>query len=111
MKGRGLGGKIGFRTINLAYDGELSGVYCGCVKIDEKCYPAAVNLGGRPTVDHEKLCEIHVPDFEGEPDFVELQLFVKIREIRKFESLELLKEQIARDVAFVRNWYNNFRYA
>lgn len=120
LKGRGLGGKIGFRTINLAYDGVLSGVFCGRVKIDEKYYSAAVNLGTRPTVDDEKgrsakdrpkLCEIHVLDFEGEPDFVELELFVKIREIQKFVNLELLKEQIAKDVAFVRNWYNNFRYA
>lgn len=116
LKGKGIGNKLGFPTLNLAYDGELIGVFAGCAKIGEKSYPAAINLGERPTVDgafaeRPKLCEIHVLDFEGEPDFVEIEIFVKIREIEKFPNLEMLRKQIAHDVEFVRNWYNELRYA
>lgn len=111
LKGRGIGNKMGFPTLNLAYDGELHGVFAGHALIDGKAYPAAVNLGGRPTVDDEKLCEIHVLDFESEPDFVGVELFVKIREIEKFPNFEMLQKQIAHDVEFVRNWYNSLRYA
>ncbi|MBI4235270.1 riboflavin kinase [Candidatus Peregrinibacteria bacterium] len=111
LKGRGLGKQFGFPTLNLAYDGSMTGVFAGRIKIAGEFYPAAINLGKRQTIDDEKLCEIHVLGWDGDADFCEVELFVKIREIKKFPNITALREQIARDVEFVRNWYNATKYA
>lgn len=107
VKGNGLGKKGLFPTINLEYSGKDTGVFVGKVFIDGKFYKAAVNLGGRPTVDDKYFCEIHVLDWEGrivEGVEMEVNLLKKIREVKKFGNLEELKMQIAQDVEFVRGY-------
>ena len=105
LPGAHKGRELGFPTLNIAYDGEESGVYAGRVKIDGKWYGAAVNLGGRPTVDEQCLCEVHVLEWNGEAGEIEVELLEKVREVQKFESLEELKEQIEKDVEYVKTWY------
>ena len=45
----------------------------------------------------------------GLGDEIKVELFEKIRESEKFDDLDLLKEQISKDVEFVKNWYNSRR--
>jgi riboflavin kinase/FMN adenylyltransferase len=105
----GLGKILGFPTINLAYSGEISGVFVGRAKLNNQYHQAAVNVGGRPTVDNEKFCEVHLLDWHGEIERgakIEVELLQKIREVQRFSGLDTLKAQIMKDVQSVREWYN-----
>ncbi len=57
--------------------------------------------GERPEVP---LVEVHLMDFEGEiyGEHLELQFVAPIRAEQRFPDLEVLREQIARDVELVR---------
>ncbi len=112
-KGRGIGKTIDSPTINLPYSGEMRGVFVGKVFLDpssDKFEKAAVHLGNRPTFfDEEIICEAYLIDWEGEISIgteVIIEIFDKIRDIKKFENLMGLKKQIHRDIEFVKNWYN-----
>lgn len=107
ITGVGLGRKLGFPTLNVPYDGDDIGVYAGRVRISDKWYAAAVNLGRRPTVDDARLCEVHVVDWSGEADDIEIELIKKIRDVSKFDTLSALKSQLVKDVEFVKNWYTD----
>ena len=63
------------------------------------------NLGTRPTVNGgEKLLEVHLFDFDQDiyGRLVSVEFVHKLREEEKFESLEALKKQIARDAGAAR---------
>jgi len=113
FKGQGAGSKIGFPTINLEYSGETRGVFVATFLNGSK-YGAAVNLGARPTFgDMKTACEVHILDWpeEGlnvnEGDQFQVELHEKIRDVKKFDSFEELREQIAKDVLWSRSWYND----
>ncbi len=109
QKGSGIGKALGFPTLNIPYDGGESGVFVGFVEFDGKKYKAAVNVGGRPTVDDKKLCEAYLMDFAGEikeGSLVNVGLLEKIRDVKKFANMEELKAAIAADVEFAKNCYN-----
>jgi len=109
IKGSGIGKTLGFPTINIPYYGAESGVFVGFVEVAGKKYKAAVNVGGRPTVDEKKLCEAHLLDFSDdvkEGSLVKIELLEKIRDVKKFANLEELKAAIAADVEFAKNCYN-----
>ncbi len=103
--GEGRGKKLGFPTANV-HLGKLSvpcyGVYAVRVRIDGKSevYNAVANLGVKPTFGiHAPLLEVHV--FGVQEDLYGKRLCVEfidyIRPEQKFESLDALKMQIARD--------------
>lgn len=106
IKGRGLATKMGFPTINFPYHGDSRGIFCAKVSLHGKTYKAAVHLGERPTVgDDAPVCEVFILDWTGDikvgSDF-KVEIVEKIRDIKKFKSIDDLKEQIASDVEFVR---------
>lgn len=113
VSGDGRGGKIGFPTLNLPYEGELEGVYVAEVSFDGRKYGAAVNLGKRPTFDSDlKFCELHILDFDDsmtEGSELEVNFIERIREVKKFTSIEELVKQIKDDVAFAKNCYTEHR--
>lgn len=113
VKGRKLGRTIGFPTANLrVYNEQLppDGVWAVEVTLDHgKVYRGAGNLGVRPTVEGERgrrQLEIYLLDFSGDlyGSEMEVRFLQFVRGERKFDSLEVLKEQILEDVAFCRNW-------
>src|SRR5206468_12489000 len=70
-------------------------------------FRAVLNIGVRPTIKTavpERRVEAHLLDFQDELYGKELELtFVqKLREEKKFSSLEDLKAQIARDIEHAR---------
>jgi len=111
IEGNKVGREIGFPTMNLSYDGRSNGVFVGRLVVKEVSYPCAVNLGHRPTVDDNVGCEIYVvdDDFRGLEygTYIEIEILTRIREIKKFDNMEALKEAIVADVVFVKNWYNS----
>jgi riboflavin kinase/FMN adenylyltransferase len=107
ITGDGVGRKLGFPTANLDAAGLVlppNGVYLGLAKIKEKSRPVALNIGFRPTLatgGPQLRVEAHLLDFTGDLYGQELEIEIgeKLRDERKFGSLEELKAQIARDVA------------
>ena len=107
--GNGIGNQIGFPTANISLSNNkklpMSGVYAACVKIDEASYKAVVNIGTNPTVGNERLTvEVHILDYQDDLYGCEIEVaFVDfLREERKFDSLQALQEQIAKDVASLK---------
>ena len=113
MDGRKLGRTIGFPTANIQVRRSrlpLSGVFAVTVSgIDRHPLPGAANIGVRPTVDAglKPVLEVHLLDFDGDiyGRHVDVNFLHKLRDEAKFESLDALKAQIARDVAAVRGYF------
>lgn len=111
MKGDKIGRQLGFPTANLDITGLIlppNGVYASVVSVNGSQLKAALNIGSRPTVASgmsELRVEAHLLDFHGDLYGSELELEIgsKLRDEKKFASVEQLKEQIARDVAEVRS--------
>lgn len=109
VEGQKLGRQIQFPTANIeASDPDKIipgyGVYAVQAKVQNKTYRGMLNIGSRPTVnrnaDHRSI-EVHLFDFDSDiyGKHLELIFFRKLREEQKFESLDALKEQLARDKA------------
>ena len=110
--GRQLGRQMGVPTANIRlhrYKAALEGVYCVQVQgVDDTVYNGIANIGVRPTVDgREPLLEVHLFDYSG--DLYNRLLTVtfkhKIRDEQAFESIEVLKAQIERDLVTARDWF------
>ena len=103
IPGQRLGRTLGFPTANLALaptNRLAHGVYAVRALVDGKAYPAVASFGVRPTVDNgPPLLEVHLLDVDADlygremtVEFVE-----RIREERKFDSLDLLIAEMKRD--------------
>ena len=104
VTGKQLGRTIGFPTANLELPEEKFlprfGVYAVEVLLDNATRKGVMNIGCRPTVAGEfPTVEVHLLNWSG--DLYDRQLRVNsiefLRPEQKFESVEALKEQIARD--------------
>jgi riboflavin kinase/FMN adenylyltransferase len=99
-RGRGLG----FPTANISTEKELipaDGVYAVKVRIDDRLYDAACNIGSNPTFgDASVSIEVFVFDVDTELYGLEIRVYFieRIREEKKFNSIEELKAAIADDV-------------
>lgn len=110
VPGDQVGRKLGFPTANIAVQGRVvppNGVYAVHVKIGGKVYRAALNIGFRPTLQQpspQLHVEAHLLDFTGDlyHQSAELSFVSKLRDERRFASLDELKAQIAVDVEKVR---------
>ncbi len=107
VAGDQLGRKLGFPTANLDVAGLMlppSGVYMAQAKTSEALHRAVVNIGSRPTLQSPKpqlRVEAHLLDFNADlyGKTLELIFVEKLRDEKKFSSLEELREQIARDIS------------
>jgi riboflavin kinase / FMN adenylyltransferase len=105
--GRKLGRTIGFPTANISRSAEgylpADGVYAGYLISDGVRYPAAHSVGTNDSVaEVPRLLESHVigrDDLDLYDKVVTCEYLAKVRGWAKFDSLELLVEQIAKDVA------------
>jgi riboflavin kinase/FMN adenylyltransferase len=109
IEGKKLGRDIGFPTANVATgDAQLppDGVWTVAIRLDaQRILHGVANLGMRPTVDGtSRLLEVHILDFAADlyGQEIEVTFHRMIRHERKFESIDELKSQIARDVATAR---------
>lgn len=104
VHGRGLGGRLGFPTANLAVDPALllpaRGVYAAVARLSPAGagQVAVVNVGTRPTVEPggAVTAEAFLPDFSGDlyGQTLRLELRRRLREERRFESLEDLRAAV-----------------
>lgn len=104
--GKGLGRQLGFATLNVERDPALIrprlGVYAALAEVDGKKWPAAVNIGVRPTFDDGDgiTVEAHLPGFSGDVYDRTVTLFLKefLRDEVKFATQEALQAQVAKDL-------------
>lgn len=110
--GQKRGRMIGFPTANLFLHRKavpIQGVYA--VKtygLRAEPVLGVANVGNRPTVDGSRsLLEVHLFDFEqdiyGRHIYVEFEH--KLRDERRFESFELLRQQILQDAAQAKEFF------
>jgi len=110
-KGDKVGHKIGYPTINLAPENSFhpaDGVYVTRIEIRSfgRRFDGVTNIGTRPTLyeDTKTTIETFVLDFSANVYGEKVRLFFheRLREERKFPSVEALTEQIARDIEAAR---------
>jgi len=112
-KGQQLGRTIDFPTANLVLPDiklPVHGVYAVSTQTQKfGKLNGVANVGTRPTVDGaEQRLEVHLFDFDEElyGEFLQVQFHHKIRDERKFESLESLKKQIIKDAKAAFDFFN-----
>ncbi|MCM8803834.1 MAG: hypothetical protein NC833_01085 [Candidatus Omnitrophica bacterium] len=107
ITGNSRGKNLGFPTANLSLFGNLiisDGVYGSWIKYGENFYKGALSIGKCPTFkEDERKIEVHIIGFDriiyGE--IIEVYPIFKIREQKKFENIEKLKESIRKDVELI----------
>lgn len=113
--GKALGRTIGHPTANLQgsvrYQLPANGVYlCEAVTENGDKFPSAVNIGVRPSVDGEGApvsIEAHLIGFDGNlyGDRLRLRFMERLREERRFDNLDSLRDAIAADVNRAKHLY------
>ena len=86
-----------------------AGVYAACVKYDGTQYGAMMYVGTRPTLAlTETTVEIHIFDFQQDiyGKAIEFAVIQKIREERRFESVDALTAQLQEDERTIRELMN-----
>ena len=107
VPGRRLGRELGFPTANLSAQGEVAaevGVYASWAEVDGVRYRAMSNLGRNPSVGGcERRLETHLFGFGGSlyGRRMTVVLWRKIRDERRFASVEELRAQIAKDKEYI----------
>ena len=112
IKGRGIGKELGFPTANLEITEDYklipkNGVYVVRTKIDGAIVNGMMNIGTNPTVGgKEKTIESYF--FELDKDLygknLEIELLVRIRDEKKFASVNDLKIAMKQDQAFSKQY-------
>ena len=104
-KGRGLGKQLSFPTANIKIDEDYKiipkqGSYIICSNINDAVVYGMMNIGVNPTVNGIKqTIEVHFFDFQKDiyGEIIQIDLLHRIRDEEKFESVEALKVQLAKD--------------
>ena len=113
LKGKQLGRQIGAPTANIALKrvkSPLHGVYAVRVSgAGLKNAPGVANVGVRPTVNDGMLAnlEVHLFDFARDiyGERLEVEFMTKLRDEKKFDSLDALKAAIASDQEAAQVWH------
>lgn len=112
VHGDGRGQALGFPTINLELGNDIwppNGVYVVEVEWQGKTLPGMANLGRRPSfkVNDCVQLEVHLFDFKQSlyDQIVVVNFYDKIRDEQSFDSQEKLIEQIKRDEAYSRQYF------
>ena len=105
VKGKQLGRTIGFPTANIQVR-EIAklipsdGVYAVKVYYNDEAFGGMLNIGNRPTVDGTfQTVEVNIFEFDQEiyGEKLTIEFLQKIRNEQKFNGLDELKTQIAKD--------------
>ena len=109
IEGRKVGRKLGFPTANILLSSEKfkfkRGVYACTVIIDGKKYRAITNVGTQPTFEQTgEVVECFINGYSGNLYNSELKIYFDefIREIKKFDSIEQLIDQLNQDLKVIK---------
>ena len=100
IKGNQIGRTIGFPTANMIYPDKIVKIPYGVYKVKVLNSTGVLNWGIKPTLNgNSPILEVHIPNFNGDlyGKRLKIQILNKIRDEKKFDSLEELKIQITKD--------------
>lgn len=107
--GREIGRTMGFPTANIMLDDSCKilpapGAYAAVAMLDGREFPTMLNIGSNPTVNSDgsrMTLEAHLIGFSGDlyGSVLSLRLIERLREERRFPSLDALRAQLEKDSA------------
>lgn len=115
ISGKKIGRSIGFPTANIKIsDNKIiprTGVYAVKIEYNEKIYSGMLNIGIKPTIKNNthKTVEVNIFKFNQQIYNKKLKVYLKkyIREEKKFNNLQELKNQLKKDKLIVQKFLNN----
>ena len=114
VTGRKLGRTLGIPTANISIPEGVAqlpfGVYACKALVEGKEHLAVTNIGNRPTVGgHRITVEPWLLDFDGDlyGKHLTLSFYAFLRPEQKFPSLDALKEEIIKNAAQTRKFFEN----
>jgi riboflavin kinase/FMN adenylyltransferase len=116
VKGKQLGRTIGYPTANLQVTDTYKlipgdGVYAVKIKHKNAFYSGMLNIGNNPTVEGKgRSIEVNIFDFDKEiyGDEATIYFIERLRDEVKFNNLEELKQQLARDKQDSMSMFNTY---
>lgn len=114
IKGKELGRKIGFPTVNIVADPYKlfppNGVYATRTDYNGKIYSGITNVGVNPTVNGtKKTVETFIFDFNefiyGEK--LKINFFKWVRDEKKFDGIDALMAEIAKNTETVKEYFKS----
>ena len=115
IEGNRLGGTtLGFPTANINIDESMilppNGVYITKTLWRGAWYPSITNVGNKPTIgEYAKNMETHILDTEFNRDLygeiLRVEFLKKLRDEKKFDSLDALRDEIARNCDVARAYH------
>lgn len=122
ISGNQIGRTIGVPTINQIFPDRhiipACGVYCTRCAVENGgeggVYNCVTNVGSRPTVtggDPHIICETHIIGFDGDlyGREIKVSFYKKLRDEKKFGSVEELKTVINNDIIMAGEYFNNVK--
>ncbi len=118
IRGDQRGKRIGFPTANIISDDihkliPARGVYLVEVDVRKNQYYGMMNIGTRPTVNNanELIMEVHIFYFNEEiyDEPIAVRFIDRIRDEKKFDSIEELRNQLLKDKEFCFNRIESLR--
>jgi riboflavin kinase/FMN adenylyltransferase len=110
--GQKLGRQLGYPTINIKMGSKtliVKGIFAVMVKgIDNRVLQGVASLGTRPTVNGvDSILEVYILDFNQDVYgySVEVDFLHKIRDEKKFDSLEELTANIEQDIVLAKQYF------
>lgn len=111
--GRQLGRTLGFPTANIQiqrHKSPMAGVYVASIRLaNGEAHAAVANVGSRPTLADglQAVLEVHLLNFSGNlyGQHVSVTFLHKLRDERKFDSIDALQTAIRADAAQATIWF------
>ncbi len=107
------GSLLGFPTANIELSRmktTLKGIFVANVVIeDQASYPSVAYIGTKPTLGGTRsILEPHLFDYSGDlyGKYIKVEFLKKLRDDKKFDSFEILKEQIAVDAKMAKEYFS-----
>ena len=115
VEGQKIGRTINYPTANIDTSDPDKiipgyGVYAVKVTVKNQEYLGMLNIGSRPTVNHNadhRTVEVNILDFDADiyGEHIKVVFYRKLREEQRFESLDALKEQLAKDKINTKSFF------
>lgn len=118
IKGKAFGRQINYPTANISINEDYKlipkhGAYIVSSVIDKKVIYGMMNIGYNPTVDgDEETIEVHFFNFSKNiyRKTIQIDLLHRLRDEKKFESVEALKVQLLKDkeasLSYIKSHFN-----
>lgn len=115
VEGQKIGRTINYPTANIDTSDPDKiipgyGVYAVVVTVTNEEYFGMLNIGSRPTVNHNadhRTVEVNILDFDADiyGEEIKVVFYHKLREEQRFASLDALKEQLAKDKINTKSFF------